>query len=347
MIRMGKTIIDRNSNCFIIAEIGNNHQGELEKAIKMIHVAAACGANAVKFQKRNNKKLYTKEMYNKSYDNENSFGNTYGEHREALEFGLDEYKELMKVAKKANVEFLATAFDFDSADFLEELGIKAFKIASGDLTSLTLLEYIAKKKKPMFISTGASILNEIKEAFDLVSSLNKQICLFHCIATYPSDYQQLNLNFIKTLLSEFPETIIGYSSHENGILGPILAYMLGATVVEAHFTLNHAWKGTDHKFSLEPQGLQKMIRDLRRIDIALGDGKKVILPEELPARTKMGKSLYYSKNVSKGTIVQKSHLIIKAPGGLLPTKYFYELIGKKIKRNVKSEAPVSVEDFDY
>src|SRR3989304_5932466 len=147
MFKLGQHHISRKSRCFVIAEIGHNHSGDIEKAIKMITIAAACGADAVKFQKRNNKELYTKEMYNKPYENENSFGTTYGEHREFLEFGYDEYKELMKVAKKNHVEFLCTAFDFDSVDFLEELNVKSYKIASGDVTSLPLLEYVAKKVK--------------------------------------------------------------------------------------------------------------------------------------------------------------------------------------------------------
>lgn len=346
MLRLGKKNISRNSPCFVIAEIGHNHQGEVDKAIKMIHVAAACGADAVKFQKRDNKKLYTKKMYNKPYENENSFGKTYGKHREALELGFDEYKELFKTAKKNNVEFMCTAFDFDSVDFLEELGIKSYKIASGDLTSLPLLEYIAKKNKPMFISTGASNFNEVKETYKFITAINKKICFLHCIASYPSEYNQLNLNVIKRYLEELPEAVIGYSSHENGILGPILAYMLGATVVETHFTLNHAWKGTDHKFSLEPQGLQKMVRDLRRIDIALGNGNKEILKEEISAREKMGKSIYYTNSLMEGAIIKRNNIIIKSPGGYLSPKYFQEIIRKKLVKNVEKEKAVSLNDFE-
>jgi len=343
--KLGKELISRNAKCFVIAEIGHNHQGELDKAVNMIHIAAACGANAIKFQKRNNKKLYTQKMYNQPYDNENSFGSTYGKHRDALEFGFDDFKELMKVAKKNHVEFMCTAFDFDSADFLEELGIKSFKIASGDLTSLPLIEYIAKKNKPMFISTGASTLEEVKETYKLVTSLNKKICFFHCIATYPSEYNQLNLNVIRTYLKELPEAVIGYSSHENGILGPNIAYMLGATVIETHFTLNHSWKGTDHKFSLEPQGLQKMIRDLRRIDLLLGNGEKRILEEEKSARQKMGKSLFYVHNLKSSSVLKKNDICIKSPGGYLKTNNFNLVVGKKLIKNVVKEDPINLSDL--
>lgn len=345
MFKLGQHQISRKSPCFVIAEIGHNHSGEIDKAIKMITVAAACGADAVKFQKRNNKTLYTREMYNKPYENENSFGMTYGEHREFLEFGLNEYKELIKAAKKNHVEFMCTAFDFDSVDFLEELNIKSYKIASGDLTSFPLLEYIAKKKKPMFISTGASNMQEVKETYEFVTSFNKKVCFLHCIANYPSEYHQLNLNIIKTYLEQLNDIPIGYSSHENGILGPIMAYMLGATVVETHFTLNHAWKGTDHKFSLEPQGLQKMIRDLRRIDEALGNGEKKILKEELSARQKMGKSIFYSHNLKKGDVIEEKDISLKSPGGHLSPKLFSEVVGKKLRIDVGFEEPVELDNF--
>jgi N-acetylneuraminate synthase/sialic acid synthase len=338
--------LNRSSRAFVIAEIGHNHQGDVDKAVKMIHVAAACGADAVKFQKRSNKHLYTSAMYNKPYDNENSFGDTYGQHREALEFDAEEYKYLMKAAADNHVEFMSTAFDFESVDFLEELGIGSYKVASGDLTSFPLLEYIAKKGKPMFVSTGASSMQEVKEAHKLITAFNRQLCVLHCIATYPSEYEQLNLNVIKTYLKEFPDTVIGYSSHENGIIGPILAYMLGATVLETHFTLNHAWKGTDHKFSLEPQGLQKMTRDLRRVDVALGNGEKVVLAEEEPAKQKMGKSVYYAMDLAAGVTVQRDHLTIKSPAGHLSPVHFNRVIGKKLKLAVSYEKPVEWSDFE-
>ena len=345
MIKLGRKIITRETPCFVIAEIGHNHQGDLDKAIRMITVAAACGADAVKFQKRFNKKLYTKAMYNKPYDNENSFGRTYGEHREALEFGFDEYKELIKAAKKNHVEFMCSAFDFDGVDFLEELGVSSYKVASGDLTSLPLIEYISKKKKPMFISTGASTLKEVKEAYNLVLKNNKQLCLLHCVAAYPSEYQDLNLNVIKTYLDIFSEAVVGYSSHENGIIGPVLAYMLGATVVETHFTLNHASKGTDHKFSLEPQGLQKMIRDLKRVDVALGDGEKRVLSIEKPAKEKMGKSIYYARHIKAKTVITNKDIVIKCPGGYLSPMNYYQIIGKTLRIDVVTEQPVQKDDF--
>ncbi|PLX15512.1 MAG: N-acetylneuraminate synthase [Candidatus Muiribacterium halophilum] len=334
---IGNRKISEKGLPFIIAEIGNNHQGELDKAVKLIQMAAASGADCVKFQKRDNKALYTEAYYNRLYDNENSFGETYVEHRDFLEFNKEEYRILMKTAKECGVEFMCTAFDFNSVDFLEDLNIIAYKIASGDLTSIPLIKYIAEKGKPMIISTGASTLEEIKIAYKTAYGINKQVALLHCVASYPSEYDTLNLNVIKTLKKEFPEAVIGYSSHENGIVGSVLAKMIGANIFESHFTLNHAWKGTDHKFSLEPQGFHKLTRDLHRIEVALGNFEKRILPEEAPARNKMGKSIYFFKNMKSGETIDESCITIKCPGEGLSPIHYEEILGQKIKEDVEKD----------
>jgi len=344
--RIGKHIISEKGPCFVIAEIGHNHQGNLKVAKDLIKAAAGCGVNAVKFQKRDNKNLYTKAMYNKPYDNENSFGLTYGEHREFLEFGWDEYLILKKYAEDNNVEFMCSAFDFKSVDFLEKLGINSYKIASGDLTNLPLLEYIAKLKKPMFVSTGAATIEEIGLAYETILKYNDKLCLLHAVAAYPADYSELNLNVIQTLKKEFPKAIIGYSGHDNGILASIIAYLLGARVVEKHFTLNRAWKGTDHKFSLEPIGLRKQVRDLRRVDASLGSGRKVFLASEQNARIKMGKSLYTKKALSKGHILSAKDIVFKSPGGGLPPYYLDKIIGKRLKVDLPAETMLSFKHLE-
>lgn len=328
---VGKSAVSSNSPCFIIAEIGNNHQGDLKTALKMIKMAAGLGVNAVKFQKRDNKALFTSAMYNKPYDNENSYGATYGEHREHLEFGLDEYVQLKKCAEENDVEFMVTAFDFSSVDFLEELGVASYKLASGDITNTPLVSYVAKTGKPIFISTGASTLDEIRRAYETIIKHHDKICILHCVAGYPVEYENLNLRTIATLKKEFPEAVIGYSGHDYGILAPVIAYMLGASVVEKHFTLNRAWKGTDHKFSLEPTGLYKMVRDLRRVDISLGESEKIIQEFEKEARSKMGKSLYSSRALSADTILTYEDIAIKSPGGGLAPYMLEEIVGLKLK----------------
>ena len=342
-IQFSRSVISEKGPCYVIAEIGHNHQGSLETALKMIQVAATCGVQAVKFQKRDNKSLYTKAFYNKPYDNENSYGATYGEHREYLEFGRDAYIEIKKCAEENGVEFMATAFDFKSVDFLEELGVTSYKVASGDITNIPLIEYIARLGKPMLISTGAANFDEIRLAYKTIIAYHHNLCLLHCIAGYPAEYHDLNLKVIETLQREFPEAMIGYSGHDNGILAPVIAYMLGATVVEKHFTLNHAWKGTDHKFSLEPEGMRKLIRDLRRVDISLGSGKRIVYDFETEARKKMGKGIYTSRPLTAGTIISWEDICLKTPSNGIPPYRVNDIIGKKLKTDMEEEAPISFE----
>lgn len=342
-MKIGQYKISEKSPCFVIAEIGHNHQGNLETAIKMIQVAASCGVQAVKFQKRDNKTLYTAAMFNKPYDNENSYGATYGEHREFLEFGKTEYLELKKCAEENHVEFLATAFDFKSVDFLEDLGVNSYKVASGDITNTPLIEYIAKLKKPIIMSTGAASLDEVRIGYKSAKKHNDDICLMHCVSGYPTDYPFLSLKVIETLRTEFPDAIIGYSGHDNGILAAVIAYMLGAKVVEKHFTLNHSWKGTDHKFSLEPEGLRKQVRDLRRVDMSLGDGKKMIYDFEMDARIKMGKGIYAARNMEVGTVLTMDDICLKSPANRTPPYLVNQVIGKKLKASLNVDASISMD----
>ena len=347
-IKIGKFEISETSPCFVIAEIGHNHQVDLETAKKLIDEAAACGAQAVKLQKRFNKTLYTKAMYNRLYDNENSFGRTYGEHREALEFDKEEYLELKAYAHKKHLVFFATAFDFESVEFLEEIEVPAYKIASADLTHHSLVEYIAKKKKPIFLSTGASRLEDVKEAYEIVRKYNHKICIMQCTSCYPANPEDLHLNVIRTYKREFPEAIIGYSSHDNGIVMPVIAYILGARVVEKHFTLNRAMKGTDHKFSLEPVGLRKMVRDLNRAYVALGSEEKRCYPLELEAKEKMGKSIVTAREVRQGEIITEEMIAFKSPGnGILPSyTNISKILGKKLKVNLPEDTSLEWSHFE-
>jgi len=339
----GRSKVTDKSPCYVIAEIGHNHQGDLGIGLEMIKIAASCGVQAVKFQKRNNRALFTKEYYNRPYDNENSYGITYGEHREFLEFGMDEYIELKKCAEENGVEFMATAFDFISVDFLEELKTTSYKTASADLTNTPLLEYVAKKGKPMFVSTGAATLEEIHMAYNTISKYNNKVCLMHCTAAYPTEYHDLNLKIIETLKREFPNLIIGYSGHDNGILASVVAYMLGATVIEKHFTMGHAMKGTDHKFSLEPPGLLKQVRDLRRVSTAIGNGKKIVCDFEEEARIKMGKGIYAVKALTAGTAITMDKVCFKTPANGTPPYMINKMIGKKLITDLEEEAPITLE----
>jgi sialic acid synthase len=338
----GKVIQD-DGDCWIIAEIGHNHQGRLKTAKDMFRVAKECGADAVKLQKRDNRQLYTKAMYDKSYDHENSFGLTYGEHREALEFGLDEYKELMDYAKELEITMFATAFDFASADFLAKLDVPAFKIASGDLKSIPLLQYVAKFQKPMVVSTGGGTMEDVNRAYDAIMPINQQLCFLQCTAGYPAAFEELNLNVITTFRERFPKTVIGLSSHDNGIAMAVAGYMLGARVIEKHFTLNHTWKGTDHAFSLEPTGFKKMVRDLRRVRMAMGDGVKRVYETEVNPMVKMGKKLVAARDLPAGHAIRREDIAIKSPGDGLPPYELNKIIGRVTRVPLKQDENIIFE----
>jgi N-acetylneuraminate synthase/sialic acid synthase len=312
----------------VIAEIGHNHQGKLDKARELFREAKLAGAHAVKLQKRDNRGLYTRAAYNKPYDNENSFGATYGEHREFLEFGMMEYRELQRYAAELGVDFFATAFDMASADFLGELDMPAFKIASGDVKSIPLLKHVASFGKPIVISTGGALFDDVQRAYDTIMAINPQLGILQCTAGYPAAFEELDLRVVSQYRERFPGAVVGYSGHDNGIAMPVAAYVLGARIVEKHFTLNRAMKGTDHAFSLEPVGLRKMVRDLERTHKALGDGQKKIYESEKAPIIKMGKSLVVARDLPAGHVLTKDDIVMKSPGGGIPPYELDSVLGR-------------------
>jgi len=280
-LTIGDREVGDHTPTYVIAEIGHNHQGNVDQALQLIDEARRAGAHAVKTQKRHNRSLYTREMFDKPYENENSFGASYGEHREALEFGRAEYEELIAYSQRLGVTFFATAFDIPSADFLAELDMPAYKIASADVLNTPLLRYVAQIGKPTIISTGGARLEDVQRAHAVFAEINPQVALLQCTAGYPAAWEELDLRVIETYRQLFPDTVIGLSSHDNGIAMAVAAHVLGSRIVEKHFTLDRVLKGTDHRFSLEPQGLRKMCRDLDRLHIALGDGAKRVHESEV------------------------------------------------------------------
>jgi N-acetylneuraminate synthase/sialic acid synthase len=344
-LRIGAHDIGDSTRCYVIAEIGHNHQGSLEKARELFREAKLAGADAVKLQKRDNRGLYTKAAYDKPYENENSFGRTYGEHREFLEFGLAEYQELRAYAAELGVDFFSTAFDIASADFLASLDVPAFKIASGDLKSLPLLQHVARMGKPMVISTGGALLEDVQRAYDAVMPINPQLAILQCTAGYPAAFEELDLLVIATYRDRFPGAVIGFSSHDNGIAMPVAAYMLGARVVEKHFTLNRAMKGTDHAFSLEPVGLRKMVRDLERTFKAMGDGVKKVYESERAPILKMGKSLVAARDVPVGHVLTRADVVMKSPAGGIPPYELANVLGRVATQAINADDFLSYESI--
>ena len=282
---IGERRIADDEPCYVIAEIGNNHGGSRDVAIQMIQMAAAHGADCVKFQKRHNPTLYSPQLLAAPYANEHSYGPTYGDHRAALEFGQRDYHAIRVAAERWQVGWCATAFDEASVDFLMLAGSPAIKIASGGLTDHALLRYAASMGRPILLSTGGGTLADIHRAVDSLAGCPHAI--LHCTASYPLKVEEANLRVILTLRRTFPNTVIGWSSHSPGIALSLVAYALGARIIEHHVTLDRASKGTDQAFSLEPKGLGTLVDDLGKVRQALGDGVKVFYDSERGPIAKM------------------------------------------------------------
>lgn len=278
----GRRIAD-DMPCYVIAELGHNHGGSIDTALALMRAAHAAGASAVKFQKRCNATLYTSSALAKPYEHEHSYGPTYGDHRAALELSRHDYERIQAYVDNedddtSRMEWFATAFDESSANFLQAQQVPAFKIASGGLTDVRLLRHVGRIGDPVLLSTGGGALDDIDRAVEALG--NCPHALLHCTASYPLAPEEANLRMILTLRNRYPDTVIGFSSHSPGIAFSLIAYAFGARIIEHHFTLNRAGKGTDHAFSLEPKGLATLVEDLEKLRLALGDGVKHLYPSE-------------------------------------------------------------------
>ncbi len=333
MINIDGTLVGGDS-VYVIAEIGHNHGGSVEKCKELFRAAKGSGVNAVKLQKRDNKSLYTPEIYNAPYVNENSYGKTYGEHREALEFDFEQYRELKAYCKELDVTFFATAFDFGSVDFLERLGVPCYKIASGDLLNTPLQKYIAEMGKPMILSTGGGTYEDVQRAHDTIMPINSDLVILQATAAYPAEPKDIHLLVIEEYKKMFPDCVIGLSDHFIGkVFGPP-AYILGARVFEKHFTLHRWERGTDHRFSLEPIDMAKYVRDIHNVREAMNN-EKLLLECEFKPLYKMGKKLVASRKLTVGEILTASDIKIVSPNDGLPPFFFDELLGHVVQYNIE------------
>lgn len=333
-IKIGSKYVGDNYPCYIIAEIGLNHNGKLDLAKRLIDETIKAGADAVKFQKRNIDQLLTKEWLNKPYSGKNSFGSTYGEHRRNLELSDDDWYELSEYCKKTKIDLLASGWDIDSVDFLQKLDIPAFKIASADVTNIPLLEHVAKFKKPVILSTGMSTIEEIDEAVDIFRKHNVKLILLQCVSAYPFDDQYANLNVMHTLKERY-KVPVGYSGHEkSGHVITLAAVAMGACIVERHFTLDHTMNGPDHAASLEPLGFASLVQSIRKIELALGSPEKVVLDIEVPVREKLAKSIVAKNTIKQGHKITGKDITVKSPGNGLKPKYIPQIIGKIAKEDI-------------
>jgi len=329
---------------FVIAEIGLNHNGDPALAEKLIRSAAAAGVDAVKFQKRDSKALLTKELYDSPYTAWYAYGTTYGEHREALELAVDDLARLRDIAVSLGVVFFVSAWDLPSVDVSEYLGVPIYKVASADVTNTPLLERLAATNKPLIISTGMSTEAEIAACVETVRAVHDKIVLLHCVSTYPSEFEEINLATIPWLADRFG-CPVGYSGHERGIAVSAAAVAMGACAVERHFTIDRAMKGPDHAASLEPPGLMKLVRDIRAIEHARGEVRREPVEREKAVRAKLGKSLVTATNLPEGHVLTAPDLVAKSPGTGLPPSSLHSLIGRVLARPVDEDTPLSLADL--
>lgn len=281
-VKIANKIIGDNNPCFIIAEIGINHNGSVALAKKMIDIAVTTGCDAVKFQKRTVDVVYTKEELAK--ERNSVFGTTNGDLKRGLEFSYEQYKEIDKYCKERNILWFASCWDEQSVDFIEQFNPPCYKIASASLTDDNLLKYTKSKGRPILLSTGMSTMEEIKHAVNILGEDN--LVIYHCTSTYPSNAEETNLRAIASFKEIF-NCPIGYSGHERGVTPSVLAVAMGANSVERHITVDRTNWGSDQAASLEMAGLSHMVRDIRQVPALLGDGKKIVYPRELPIIDKL------------------------------------------------------------
>ena len=277
--------IGSNQYPFIIAEIGNNHNGDIELALKMIKIAKDIGVDAVKFQVKDIETSFSKELLDKPYDGQNSFGKTYREHKMALEFSEQNLKIIYDYADKLGIICFSTPFDIKSVQLLERLNNPIYKISSFHVTDLKLIEEICKTNKPILMSTGMSTIQEIDAAVNLIKNYHDQFALLQCTSCYPTEDKDVNLSVIPFLQNRY-NCPVGYSGHEKGIAITAASVALGACVIERHFTLDRTMKGPDHASSIEPTGMSLIVLRSKRIFDSLGSANKDVLDCELTNRKK-------------------------------------------------------------
>jgi N-acetylneuraminate synthase/N,N'-diacetyllegionaminate synthase len=337
IIRIGTKTIGYDQPCFIIAEAGVNHNGDLKTAKKLIDCAAEAGADAVKFQTFKAAKLVTKDAKKADYQQRCTGSKTQYEMLKKLELSDQDFFLLSDYATKKGIIFLSTPFDCVSVDLLEKINVAAYKITSGDLTNYPFLEYVAVKKKPVILSTGMGTLSEVSDAISVLKNAGaEEIILLHCTTDYPAFFEEVNLRAIKTLECAF-KLPTGFSDHTTGIIASVAAVAMGACLIEKHFTLDKASNGPDHKASLNPIELKELVSGIRNIEKAMGNGIKVPSENEEKIKIVARKSIVAKKNIKMGTIIDESMLDFKRPGIGLEPKYLQLLISKKTKIQIKKD----------
>ncbi len=324
---------------FIIAEAGVNHNGELDMALRMVDAAAEAGADAVKFQTFETHRVISAVAPKAEYQARTTgSAESQLDMVRRLELSAEAHYELLARCRERGVLFMSTPFDRKSVDLLDELGVPAFKIGSGEITNWPFLEYIARKGKPIILSTGMSYLSEVDEAVRIIRNAGgNQLALLHCVSNYPSDPADVNLRAMQTLAAAF-QVPVGYSDHTLGIEVALAAVALSARIIEKHFTLDKNLPGPDHQASLEPHELQLLVNGVRIVEAALGHGRKQPAASEANTAAVARRSLVAAQDIPVGAVLTKDMIAIKRPGSGLPPAMYSYLIGRTARTTIPADA---------
>lgn len=346
-VHVGAKTIGQGGRCFVIAEAGVNHNGDLKLAKQLVDAAVAAGADAVKFQTFHAEDLVVPNAPKAQYQ---LLGTDRRESQYAmlkrLELSVKVHQELQEYAERCGIIFLSTPFDNDSIDFLAQLGVPLFKLASGELTNYFLLDHVASKGKPVILSTGMAFLEEVGDAIQVLQGGGcTEIILLHCTTNYPTLPIDCNLRAMVTLGEAFGLTV-GYSDHSEGTEIPLAAVALGAHVLEKHLTLDRTLPGPDHQASLDPAGFAALVRGVRVVEASLGDGCKRPATSEQETRTVARRSLVAAQFIPAGTVLAKEHLCAKRPGTGIPPSQFKRLIGRTLRHGLMQDQIVAWTDLE-
>jgi pseudaminic acid synthase len=345
-VRIGDRVVGGGAPVYVIAEAGSNHDRDLDQAKRLIDVAAEAGADAVKFQTFAADRIVAETTTRAKYlDDLLPPDKTMSDLFRELELPREWHAELFRHATDAGLDFLSTPFDFEAVDLLDDLGVKAFKVASYELWHLPLIRAVASRGKPIICSTGMADLADVQDAVDTVASTgNDQLILLHCVVNYPPPFADLNLRAIQTMRAAF-DVPVGYSDHSLGITAPVVATALGAAVIEKHYTLSRDLPGPDHKFAIEPDELTAMVRAIRDAHDALGTGIKRMAPAETDLYTTARRSLFAARDIAEGTVLTTDDIAVLRPGTGIEVRDLEKLVGRTSRRAIGRHEPLAWDMF--